>query len=678
MKNYLLIFLNLITFCDSLFSEAIPGVLQSLEKVQEVSETKIKTLSQKTLSNPKVLDGITNKKSVQLDSQFLTSLLMFSQQKYLKLAKNDECFFYLLMENGLLKNSNGPVQNVIIRHTSSKNKIESAIIPTSDFLDIIYSYKCIQNKEIDSLYTKKEFLNTIKNLDYKIPQKATDCEPIVESWKKNPNLIFLCKMHETFIEARNLQNKTKPVPRDSEAKLEYATNLKQKLTPFQYQYINRLCENLESPEKFCDKYTSNSFWQKIISGEKPVSYFEANCRALLKKTTLLSQNDLMACDLKLENEPLYCQYSGASLFPSLVPKPSCDNISMALNQSHLKADYHDCPGKILNEGVVTGSRIISHLQDKSVPIQPENCANAPQSLFASLNLDNGNSLGWGLTLCYPDKIEKRNTCFPIFLNNYNGNQYSEGVVTAKILAKTIGADEKRICTVVSDKEYNPAKLQYRNGCFLIYDSFNCTATNCPKKVIYNERELKNTEYEGKVAIDLFPNNYKTEKFSFLNIVSEALKKTKKLIFNMTQMKSFFKDHKMGIIMGVGCSEDIYPNFFKRTSLNQCSPLSFIVDGEFTLDQKIYLIVRTGIDDVQSPRIINWNLMLSSIRNYQTVHPFKSVESLWSILSSLFYFGHLTSSRLTICRNFLLSRILKKLNLSPKMENMSITKRLPAI
>ena len=55
---------------------------------------------------------------------------------------------------------------------------------------------------------------------------------------------------------------------------------------FEYQYINNLCENLQSPELFCDKYLSNSYWNKIVNGQKETVSMRYRCETLLNKKKL--------------------------------------------------------------------------------------------------------------------------------------------------------------------------------------------------------------------------------------------------------------------------------------------------------------------------------------------------------------------------------------------------------
>jgi hypothetical protein len=87
-----------------------------------------------------------------------------------------------------------------------------------------------------------------------------------------------------------------------------------------------------------------------------------------------------------------------------------------------------------------------------------------------------------------------------------------------------------------------------------------------------------------------------------------------------------KQNSKAIIHGVGCAEDILPHFFQKNSLNQCRPLPFIIDGTIENDDKVSLIVRTAIDDIQAPRIIDWNYIFNAIKQYSEYHPRK----IWSL------------------------------------------------
>jgi hypothetical protein len=84
---------------------------------------------------------------------------------------------------------------------------------------------------------------------------------------------------------------------------------------------------------------------------------------------------------------------------------------------------------------------------------------------------------------------------------------------------------------------------------------------------------------------------------------------------------FYLDKIPGsIIHGVGCAEDLLPEFFPRNSINGCHPLPFIVDGHIEKDNTSLLVFRSAIDDVHTPRLILWQNIFNAVSAYQLLHP----------------------------------------------------------
>jgi hypothetical protein len=89
---------------------------------------------------------------------------------------------------------------------------------------------------------------------------------------------------------------------------------------------------------------------------------------------------------------------------------------------------------------------------------------------------------------------------------------------------------------------------------------------------------------------------------------------------------FLKKANKAIVHGVGCAEDLLPSFFKSNSLNQCSPLPFIIDGMIKENDKTVFVTRTAVDSLQAPRLISWSSIYSGVKSYQKIHPLR----LWTL------------------------------------------------
>ena len=74
---------------------------------------------------------------------------------------------------------------------------------------------------------------------------------------------------------------------------------------------------------------------------------------------------------------------------------------------------------------------------------------------------------------------------------------------------------------------------------------------------------------GKQEFDYFPTDFKKEKFSLANILKETYKLKDSKIRNFTELIYFLDRKPANIVHGIGCAEDIIPEFFSKKSFNQC-------------------------------------------------------------------------------------------------------------
>ena len=58
-------------------------------------------------------------------------------------------------------------------------------------------------------------------------------------------------------------------------------------------------------------------------------------------------------------------------------------------------------------------------------------------------------------------------------------------------------------------------------------------------------------------------------------------------------------------------------------MNQCRPIPFIIDGIIEKKFNYFLSVRTAIDDLHSPRLVNWSFIYNALKSYEGVHSINS-------------------------------------------------------
>ncbi|MCR9206039.1 MAG: hypothetical protein NXH75_15760, partial [Halobacteriovoraceae bacterium] len=176
------------------------------------------------------------------------------------------------------------------------------------------------------------------------------------------------------------------------------------------------------------------------------------------------------------------------------------------------------------------------------------------------------------------------------------------------------------CRMVEKKRYNPALLEFKNGCFIVFDEKNCSNSFCPKKIYIDEDQYQGLKFIGTTAFDYIPNSWRNQKKSGLTMLEEGYKLRSKKLRNLTELEVFLRQKKSRIIHGVGCAEDLLPRFFRREVFNECKPLPFLIDGVVKEGENMYLVMRTSVDDLHSPRLVPWNWVFTGVMKYQSHQP----------------------------------------------------------
>ena len=625
-NQYCNAFACLMTFALSthpVFGAQSAGLIESFESLLNKHKKEYKNSVSKLEKHTASLNEIKNLQSISLNKDFLKSLMLHTENKYLKFASDDECKLLSLIDTGLAKTANGKIEHIPVTLKLSEEKTKNVIVTKQDYLDYIYSKKCLNNREILDLFTSKNISQTIKSLKLSVPQNEKECNKIHTEWTKNPFTPYLCAISENIKKSSRAKSRLS----NSGQSIQQARRLRKiylkgeffnkNITPFHKEYFDSLCSHLYEPKKFCVSYLAKDVWNKTNQKEEPSYKITYKCKSFLKKNDL-TPKDINLCIKEFNRNPQICTTTRNDDFSALYPMPNCHRISDSLLKSSLHTDYHDCPGNIDNQAIINVHRIVAHKKKLSIPSDKLSCSSRANHSLARL------SPQWPLKICYFDKISEKRKCIPyVPHHNHPKDPLSEGHIVAKILYRTAGALNQKPCKIISDKSYNSALLEYKYGCFILFDSHLCTNLHCKKKIIHDSKEIKGIEYTGINAFDYFANSFKNEKSSISNILTESLKMENKIIHNLTFLRAFFTQYSNAIAHGVGCAEDLLPYFFQKTSLGECRPLAFIVDGIIDRKDKVYLSFRSSIDDVHSPRLVPWDQIFNGVSNYKKIHPLNS-------------------------------------------------------
>lgn len=552
-----------------------------------------------------MVSDFTGMTDVKLDPQYVKSLIFNSDERFLKLAFKDECSFLSTLETNLLKTTEGNIDNILITYKNKDGAVESAGMIKDDFFQQIYKKKCLNNSEYSILFSDKNVQKTIESIKFSVPKTKAECTNIHKEWINNPFTPYLCRIQQVF--------KKPSLKKMSEF-------YRERVPLMQRIYLDNLCNSLTTSAMFCSNYLKDDVWSKIINSEIPDYKMSYKCQQMLNKKEKLSVQDMKNCASKLATDNSFCETRGSKDFPSNFPLQNCQTISLALNNSKLVTDYHDCPGNLDNEALTNIHRIVNHFAPRKISSTKETCAGEANYTLARLNLDVKHEAGWPLKVCYLNRVENKEACTLYIPGARADEPLSEDQVVAKIIYLQKGAPSKTTCRIVDSKSYNPLRSEYKSGCFIVYNAEACTTLACEKKVIWEEKVQADIKFIGVPIFDYFPTAYTNERYSFTNLVNEVKGTQERIIRNLTDAKFFLDKMPNGIIHGIGCAEDLMPEQFQRSAINQCHPLPFIIDGYKDVDGETRLITRLSIDDLHTPRFLTWPNFFNAVSAYQELHP----------------------------------------------------------
>lgn len=603
--RFIVLVIGLGSFSIKAFSEENPGIVESLERLLDVHRKQYDQNKSTVQSNFKAQSDISDLKDVKIDPQFMRSIIFHSDDKFLRLAQKDECKFLSILESNLLRTAEGDIENILVTLINKENKRESVSIPKNDFFDQIYKKKCLNNREFTTLFSEANFQKTIEGIKFPVPKNSSECDSIHREWLDNSFTPYLCHIQQII--------------RKSKSKKQVDL-YREKISTLQVTYLDNLCNNLTSATLFCENYLKSDVWSKVVNGEAPLYKLSYKCQNLLGKTDDITTKDLKNCAAKLINDPGICETKGNKNFLSDFPLQNCNNLSDALNKSKLITDYYDCPGNVDNEAITNIHRLVNHFSPRKIITNKETCSGEASYTFARLNFDIKHEDGWPLKICYQNRIKGKEECVAYIPGSRENEPLSENLVVAKILYLQKGAPSKTKCSIVDSKTYNPLRSEFKFGCFIVYDFETCTTLSCNKKVIWEEKPVVDIKYTGTPIFDYFPTAFVNERYSFVNMINEVKGTQSRSVKNLTDLKFYLDKMSNGLVHGVGCIEDLIPEEFQRTVINQCHPMPFIIDGYLVKQNETWIVLRSAIDDIHTPRLVLWQNIFNSVSAHSELHP----------------------------------------------------------
>lgn len=556
-----------------------------------------------------------NVSGLDLEPDFLNSIILHSNPGYLRMASTKRCRFYESILTDLLRSSEGKIKNILVTYLE-KDKRYSSIMSKKDFLNKVVSLDCPDTQKLIAAFQVKTLQKTLEGINFDIPTGLDQCLNTHLAWLNSSQTPYLCQIHEYIKEVKSGGGDLKGL----ESRKAIAGILEEKLSMVQKDYLENLCQHLDDEEKFCEEFFNVSYWTKVAGGYESQFSVEDICRKAFG-TEGLTQPQIVACMNRLKKEQDLCHYpKGIS---GLRPQPDCDLLSTAQNFSSFKPAFNDCPASSDQLIATNVTRIVSHFTPSQVvSTGPGPCSSVTGATTYRFNQKFDNEENWKLEACYFDKLLERDVCFKTYFGDVKSDPVSYSSVVAEILKRTRGVDPSLTCEMVDSQDYSPVLLKYRSGCFIIYESQNCRLSSCKHTISLNDRPIDFIKLKGDTSLPYFPLTVNDERFSQNYILTRDFKRTPTSLSSLASMTNFFKKTRGGIVHGIGCAEDLLPGFFKTRALNQCSPLPLVVSGMIREKDKVVFVVRTSVDSLSAPRLLSWSTLYSAIRSYQKMQPLK--------------------------------------------------------
>ena len=600
-------------------STEYPGLLETFEKLIQVDTTRLKTKTDLLTRTGKNLSDAKTVTNIDLEPDFLNSLILHSDPGYLRLAGQSKCRLADTIITDLLRTADGRVKNVIVTYVNKDNVRETSVLSKRDYLTKVVSVECPESMKLIGEMAIKNLDATIKKVNFELPTGEEQCHSIHIGWLNDPRTPYLCQIHEYIAEANS--NAGDAV--DLAQRKALARVLAGKMSPSNREYLANICSHLDEEKLFCQDFLYVSFWNKVANGQASRIYAEDICKKALKTGTL-SEPQLRECLARMKKESDICLYPAKR--SGLAPQMECDLLSAALNYSSFRSDYSDDPAASDQLGVTNMGRIILNINKTPVrPFEgPASVISAAETFTFNDNFDNSEK--WQIEACYDNMVTNLEVCQQTVIGKYLGLRQSYTSVVEDILKRTRGAEQNITCGMTSDLEFNPLLLKYKSGCHIVYNPETCQISNCPHKIYYNDRPITHIRIKSSMSLDYFPLSIPSERTSQHYLLANDFRRGARSMGNLSTIISFFKKNRKGVIHGIGCAEELLPSFFKVRAMNQCSPVPFIIDGLIKNEDKTVLVTRTALDTLQAPRLISWSNVFSSVKSYQLLHPMR----LWTM------------------------------------------------
>lgn len=620
MIKYFYLFLFIISFesfSQERLSKLVPNLIESFKQIVNLSKAQsLKTLNLKDDTNTiSSLDYSKYKYFIQED--YLNDIILKTPIKESLANNNLKCKFF---ENLWFKSLNKE-KFIPIYQVAKEKKDLKFILAKKYFEDLIKKDCPAQNQTLLSLKNGR-FIN----LDLETISNQSQCTRSFEKMKNSKYLNYIFYLGEKIQKANLLDSKKGKYSLKEKKIILDSEKIQEKIGPAKTKLIQSFTNYFPDKLNFCESFFNSDFFSKVAQNLTPYRDFLAAQCSLSGK---ISNSDLKTCLNDLKKNPKSCLIPNNNINKSLMPELNCKELGNNYSLSTIAFKNNDCPARIENEAIVNAGRLISKLSKSTLDTKNK----FPQCIerlgINFLNFSKKHSLreAWGTKICYYNKILRKEQCYPTF---FSANKENENSITNRvslILSEMKKVQTKTKCDFISEQNRAINPSQSGRGCKIFYNSSKCLLNKCPILVYINSRKVDQFfTLKNGFNFHYYSNNYSSNHSSFHSSLKRDFKLKDSRVYNLTQVKSLLANKSL--IHGIGCAEDILPTHFKRATFNKCSPLPFIVSGIKKRKNALtpFVLTNLSIDRSQTLRSLDWQTLLSSVKNYQEVHPFQH----WSL------------------------------------------------
>ncbi len=605
---------------------SFPSLLQDFKKINANKKVQFSSLQ-----NSADLAAIPIDAKLQLSRNQLESILYFAPLSYQRMFKEDPCSLMIFFKDETLFLREKQITQVEV-DVISNSQNRKAKMSITDFANQFLKTNCKDVSERANLFLSDSLEETLKRITPEPPVNKQACFKQWNDWQGAKDTAHICSRVEKILFAIFEDERLKNNPNLSINERSKIATLRRekelylsKFSDYQFSYYNNVCKNLNTKTSFCSNYVSQDIWGLIINNQEPEYKMKYKCQKLIKKD-MTKKSHYTQCSNILRKFPSACHYGGISTNSSLAPMPSCHEQSRALLKSRLFTDYRDCPYQVNNPAVINFNRIVAHFKKEPPKESANNCVFPAFSSVYSSYIETKEENKWPLSLCFNDPLTKKEKCYPYVPGNHDSLSYAQNNVISNILFIGKFNESRPKCKIEEPGVYNPARLKYRTNCWILPQNKNCLRFDCPQKVILDNKNVVDVYTKGKLSFQYYKNKFSSFDQALVDRLSEIHKLKTSSISSISSAKFFLDSKKEGLIHGLGCIEDLYPEYFQTYSIGQCHPIPFIIDGYTKEGELVLFSFRTAIDDIHSPRLLEWPTIFTSITRYRAFHPLKN----WSL------------------------------------------------